>query len=338
METNVSEIKIKGKPVKVQSILIDDKTLIVTGKSIMIASVHDEDWLEGQVVENPEVYISELKEKKLKADIFTFAQKLPDTEPRYKYHMEWDNAAAIATHSFKEWWEKRLPQVTRKSVRRGSKRGVIAKVAEFNDELVQGIVHIHNETLMKQGRAFAHYGKNFNVVKQEYGTYLDRSEFLGAYLDSELIGIIKLVYMGKVASIMQIISKERHYDKRPMNVLIAKAVEVCEKKEVSFLTYGSYVYGNKTNSSLTEFKRRNGFVKIDFPRYYIPLTLKGTIAIKCKLHLGLIGILPGRVINFLRDLRSRYYQIRLSLAKPKAKEQNAGESKKLIERGDGEVD
>jgi hypothetical protein len=312
---NFGEIQVKGNLIEIPSVQINDKTVVVTGKWISTAKVRGEDWCEGQSVADPELFVRKLTESGLKADIFTIAQQIPDVKPRYKYHMDWDNVAAIPITRFEEWWEKRLPQVTRKSVRRGQKRGVVAKVTEFNDELVRGIVGIHNETLIKQGTPFTHYGKDFSVVKQEYGTYLDRSDFLGAYYKGELIGIIKLVYMGKIASIMQILTMDQHYDKRPTNILIAKAVEVCEKKGISFLVYGKYIYGNKTNSSLTEFKRRNGFEQIDFPRYYIPLTLKGRIALKLKLHLGLIGMLPGGFISFVLALRSRYYQIKLRLLK-----------------------
>jgi len=116
-----------------------------------------------------------------------------------------------------------------------------------------------------------------------------------------------------LASIMQIVSKTTHYDKRPTNVLITKAVEVCKQKCISFLIYGKYVYGNKTDSSLTEFKRRNGFEQINMPRYYIPLTLKGKIAISLNIHLGLLGILPSNVISFLRNLRSKWYNIKMSV-------------------------
>jgi hypothetical protein len=164
---------------------------------------------------------------------------------------------------------------------------------------------------LRQGVPNADYGKDFNVVKEEYSSYLDKSEFIGAYLESELIGIIKLVYMGQLASIMQIISKTTHYDKRPTNVLITKTVEVCKAKGISFLIYGKFVYGNKTDSSLTEFKRRNGFEQINFPRYYIPLTLKGKIAIKLNVHVGLLGILPSNVISFLRNLRSKWYNLKI---------------------------
>lgn len=314
METNLFEIKVRKGTIKVPSIRINNKTVVVTGKAIKMATVHDEEWLEGQGVDEPEMFIAKMKEANLKADIFTFTQKIPDIVPRYQYHLEWDNVAAIPIISFKDWWEKRLPQVTRKSIRRGGKRGVIAKVVEFNDELVRGIIEIHNDTPIRQGMPFAYMGMEFEDVKEGYGTYLDKSTFLGAYLGSELIGIIKLVHVGReIASIMQILTMTRHYDKRPTNILIAKAVEVCEEKGIPFLVYGKYVYGNKTDSSLTEFKRRNGFEKVDFPRYYIPLTLKGRIIIKLKLHLGLLGILPSGVISLLRDLRSRYIRIRLSL-------------------------
>jgi hypothetical protein len=310
MRSIYTDIYVKGKWIKVPSTRIDDRTVVVTGRFISTAAVHDESWLEGQVVENPENFIHKLKTSKLNADIFTFVQKIPDTQPKYKYHFEWDNVAAIPITTFKEWWEKRLPQVTRKSVRRAAKRGVTSKVSEFNDELINGIIGIHNDTLLRQGVPNADYGKDFNVVKEEYSSYLDKSLFIGAYLESELIGIIKLVQMGQLASIMQIISKTTHYDKRPTNVLITKAVEVCEKKGISFLIYGKYVYGNKADSSLTEFKRRNGFEQINMPRYYIPLTLKGKIAINLNIHLGLLGILPSNVISFLRKLRSKWYNIK----------------------------
>ena len=70
-------------------------------------------------------------------------------------------------------------------------------------------------------------------------------------------------------------------DKRPANALIAKMVEVCEAKGISHLIYGLYNYGNKRNSSLLEFKIRNGFEEFLVPRYYIPLT---TIRVRYRLN------------------------------------------------------
>lgn len=319
---------------KAQSICIDNKAVVVSGRWVRMSSVKDEEWLEGEVVENPEMFISQLTDSGLDADIFTFGQKLPFTEPKYKYHFEWDNVAAIPTTSYKDWWEG-LPKVTRKNIRRGYKHGVTAEVVEFDDELVNGIIGIHHDTPMRQGKLFAHYDKDFDQVKADYGTYMDKSDFLGAYLEGELIGIIKLVYIGNTAYTMQVLTKTRHYALKPTNILIAKAVEVCEKNNMSFLVYGKYIYKNITNSSLTEFKRLNGFEKIELPQYFIPLTLKGKVALKLKWHLGLPGVFPG-VASFLRNLRAMYNRIKIMLIKPTVKldSLNQNEEEKMMAGGE----
>ncbi len=307
-----------------EPIRINNIPVAITGKWIRLATVQDQEWLEGQVVDDPEGLVAGLKQQRVKADIFSFVQKLPHTTPLYRYSLEWDNVAAIPIVSYKDWWENRLPQVTRKSVRRAEKRGVTVRATEFNDTLVQGIIGIHNDTPTRQGRPFAHYGKDFEVVKKEYGTLLDSSEFIGAYFGSELIGILKLIWMGNIAGILEILSKTEHYDKRPTNVLIAKAVEICERRGIAFLVYGKYIYGKKTNSSLTEFKRRNGFERIDVPRYYISLNAKGSLIIKLRLHRGLIGILPAGLLSRLRNWRAKYYQIKLKVFQPAQKVPEAG--------------
>ena len=94
-----------------------------------------------------------------------------------------------------------------------------------------------------------------------------------------------------------------------MNALIAKAVEVCQDKGVEYLVYSKFTFGNKKTSQLTEFKRRNGFEQMDFVRYYVPLTLKGKLAVKLKLHRGLLGILPSGLIDFLWRVRSNFIRI-----------------------------
>ena len=100
----------------------------------------------------------------------------------------------------------------------------------FDDQLVRGISDIYNETPIRQGRKFWHYGKSFEQVKAENATYPDRSEFIGAFFNGELIGFIKFVMVNNVARIMQIVSLEAHTDKRPTNALLAKAVEIAARK------------------------------------------------------------------------------------------------------------
>jgi glucose-6-phosphate 1-dehydrogenase len=142
-------------------------------------------------------------------------------------------------------------------------------------------------------------------VRRGLATYLDRCEFIAAFWKEELIGFLKMVYVDHVAILFHIISMNEHYDKRPMNALIAKAVEFCEQKGISHFVYGQFVYGNKHRSSLSEFKRRNGFEQINFPRYYIPLTVKGRVFVRLKLYKGSGGLLPEPILQIVLSFRSR---------------------------------
>jgi hypothetical protein len=287
---------------------INGYPLRVSGKLITIAGIDDEEWQDSYIIEDPESLIENIKREKAKIDIFAFSQRLPDKEPKYHYYMEWDNVAAIQITSFDEWWTKKLPQVTRKNVRRSAKKGCSVKVAEFNDDFVKGIINIYNETPVRQGRPFWHYGKDFETVKRENSSYLSTSDIIGAYHNDELIGFIKLVYVGKEAKIMQIISMVRHQDKRPTNAMIAKAVELCEKRHIDYFIYGKYLYGKRTWNPLVEFKERNGFERINLPKYYVPLTHKGKVALRLNLHHGIVGLIPGKLFNYLADLRMKWYE------------------------------
>src|SRR5205807_2208678 len=111
------EISVKGRWITVPGLEVNGKTLVVRGGPIKMAVVHDEEWLETEVAD-PELYVKQLKKQRssgLRADVFTFAQKLPATLPKYGYATEWDSVAAIRLTTFKDWWEK-LPQETRKNV------------------------------------------------------------------------------------------------------------------------------------------------------------------------------------------------------------------------------
>ena len=221
MINDFTEISARGKRIKVPSVTVGDRVVIVRGGLLRMATVHQEDWMAEEPVRYAEQFLATLKKEKIDADIFSFSQRLPERSKKYGYHAEWDNVAAIPLTCYQDWWEKRLPQVARKNIKRGGKRGVVAKVVDYDDELVTGIVGIQNDSPTRQGMPFVHYGKDFAVVKGDYGSFMDTSEFIGAYFEDELIGLIKLVYMGKCASIMQILSKPTHYDKRPTNVLRA---------------------------------------------------------------------------------------------------------------------
>ncbi len=310
LETNIVEISVKGRPVKVPSVNVDGRDIFVSGKWLRIARVKDEAWLKDGALSDPGKCLVELKQGHLNADIFTFAQQLPNASPKFSYPIEWDNVAAIPISDYKAWWDS-LPQEARKNVRRAERRGLLVQEVEFNDQLLHGIIAINNETPVRQGRPFWHYGKNIDIVRNEYSSFFDRSTFIGAYFENELVGFVKLVYMGEICAILQILCMNKHFDKRPSNALLAKAVEISYKKGFKFLIYGKFIYGKNSKSPLTEFKRRNGFEQYNVPRYYIPLTFKGRIAHYFRLHLGLKNIFPESVLAFARYLRSEWCNRRM---------------------------
>lgn len=314
MSIGQTEIRVKGKSVRVPSVQIGGRTVIISGKWIKTAVVHDEELLEEETLADPESFVSQLKRAGLNADIFTFAQRLPDATPKYKYRMEWENFAVIPIATYAGWWGDRIESSVQRAVRKAAKLGVVVRMAELDDAFLRGIVEINNDTPVRQGRAFWHFKKSLDDVQREHLTYSERNLFLGAYYQDHLIGYIRMVCVDKVASIIQLLTMTKHYDKRPANALIAKAVEICEQKGMSYLMYCNYVYKDP-KSSFTEFKRRSGFEQVLLPRYYLPLTLKGKIVVRLGLHRGLVDQIPGWLIRLLLKIRNLWYERRLKVIK-----------------------
>ena len=121
--------------------MVDNKEIVIRGRFIKKAQLKAE-WDED--IEDPETFIQKLKSSGVKADIFTFMQRLPESRPKYNYHMEWDSRAAIPISSYDNWYKNQLHQNPRNKMRIAQKKGVIVKSCEFNDDLVEGIKNIYN--------------------------------------------------------------------------------------------------------------------------------------------------------------------------------------------------
>jgi hypothetical protein len=277
------------------------------GRLITVASILDEELVEDNGFE-PAGFVAEMKRLRVSADLFTFAQKVPHVEPLHQYASGFDNAAVIPITTVADW-EKRAEPDVRKAVRRARRSGVEVRTMAFDDDVAAGIKKIYDENPLRRGLPFPHYGKTFETVKAENSTYLDRSVYLGTFWNGELIGFIRWVQVGRVARTLQVIGMMKHFDKKPVNALIAGAVEECCRRRVSHFVYGAYVY-NDPRSSLTEFKRRNGFEEMRLPRYYVPLTGLGHVALATGLHKPLKDIVPEPVRARLRTVRSAWYERR----------------------------
>jgi len=301
---NYTELSFKGKKLRVPAVRLDGRTVVVTGRLLRVASVQSAEYVEGGSVMDPEEVRRGLAGIGRTADIFTFTQNVGDEEPRFPYYHEWDNAAAVSSADYDQWW-KGLSEHSRRNVRLASKRGVTVKVASLDDEFVKGIKNLYDETPVRTGRLFWHYGKDLERIRRENSSFLDRSEFLGAFHGDQLIGFMKFVYVGNAGHVMQFLLSQAHLDKKAGNALIAKAMEICHRKGMSHLIYCKFSYGAKKPDSLAEFKRRNGFAEVRFPQYFVPLTLRGRIAVALRLHRGIRGMLPATVLQMGLDLRAR---------------------------------
>lgn len=274
-------------------------------------------------LDNPVEAIAALKKSRPRADLFTFTQKLTDLTPRYKYLMEWDNLAVLPVTSLDHWMKNQIDFKARNKSRKAGKAGVEVKEVPFDDALLEGICGVYNESDVRQGRKFWHYGKDLEGARKTNGTYLDRSIFIGAYLEGEMIGFIKLVTNEDKtqAGLMQILSMVKHRDKAPTNALIAQSIQACAVRGIPYLWYANFSYGKKEKDSLAEFKLNNGFRKVEIPRYYVPLTVAGHLALKLGMQHKFSERVPESIAAPFRKMRAAWYAQR---AKASGKESETG--------------
>lgn len=283
-----------------------DKEIRIRGRLLRIAQLEADMY---HFVERPEEMLSALRNCGHRIDLFSFMQRLPDTEARFPYAWEMDNFAALRVTTFDDWWNQQIGFKGRNKAKQAEKKGASIREVSFSDELVKGIQGVYNETQVRQGAANSHYGKDFATVYREEATFPDTSIFIGAYLGDELIGFAKLVFdeTRSQAGLMNIVSMIKHRDKAPTNALVAQAVRSCADRGISHLVYSRFAYGKKEQSSLTDFKERNGFQRIDVPRYYVPLTALGRAGYRFGFHHRFADRLPEPLLAKLRELRAAWY-------------------------------
>ncbi|MDR0492802.1 MAG: hypothetical protein LBH74_04090 [Nitrososphaerota archaeon] len=226
------------------------------------------------------------------ADIFTFIERKwchPAINPSSEWIKTQDNIALLEIKDYQTWWNN-IGKKTRNMVRKAEKDNIQVSIVPQTDKLAEGIWKIYNETPIRQGRAFPHYGETRENVAANM--YVEKnSTYIGAYIGEELAGFIQILHGDNIAILSNILAMQKHWDKSVNNALIAKAVEVCAEKNEHWLMYGRI--GN--HPSLDRFKENNGFTKFPITRYYIPLTSKGKLAIKLRLHQELKDTLPDAI-------------------------------------------
>jgi hypothetical protein len=184
-------------------------------------------------------------------------------------------------------------------VRKSQKAGVTVSQVPFTNDFVRGVVEIYNQSPIRRGKRFRHFGKDFDTVKAQLSVDLNEALFVGAYYQDELIGFIKFVLADRYALVTLILDKIAHRNKAPINGMVAKVVEICADRKIPYFTYTLWRQG-----SHGKFQKSVGFKKFPVPEYFAPLTLIGRIALAIRLHRGFKEAIPEPVRARLLRLRT----------------------------------
>ncbi len=290
-----------------KQIQLGKSTIKIKGTLLRIARLDGEGYL---FFNDPEQIINDLRSCSERIDLLTFIPPIAQASQMLSYPIEWDNQAVIKVTTFDDWWNHEIGFKARNKAKQAEKRGVTIRDVAFDEELARGIWEIYNETPIRQGRKFPHFGKDFATVYKESATLPEYSNFIGAYFEDKLIGFIRIVVSEDrlQAGLLNIVSKIEHRDKSPTNALIARAVQFCAAHGISYLTYSQFNYGKRKWDSLMEFKERNAFQRVDIPRYFVALTPLGKLAFRFGMHKKLLDRIPEPIIVKFRDMRAAFYK------------------------------
>jgi hypothetical protein len=297
-------VRHKGQPVTVDAAEVNQQIFVVTGRLLRTAALQR---YVSEDMSDPVLVSRLLKQLRQRVDVLRFWQRVPHTTPQYGYFREWIDVAAIPVSTHKQWFEKQICQNARNKIRKATRAGLSIRVECLNDELVRGIMAIYNDSPVRRGKRFWHYGKDFETVRAELREDSEKSLFLTAYDGDELIGFIKMLLEDRFARTTLILDKlsRRGKSASPMNSLLSKAVEICADRQIPYFVYSTWRQGEHGH-----FQQSNGFVKVTLPEYFVPLTLRGRVALLLRLHRGIRGRLPEGVVTWLLDLRARWYALR----------------------------
>ncbi len=278
--------------------LVNNKEVVVSGRFPRTARLKAEyyEW-----VDDPPGFAAQARAARVKADLITLLRSVADRSAWDDLHLEQDSIAVLPITTYEDWWKKQINDKTRNMIRRAQKSGVETRLVEFTDDFVKGIKTIYDESPLRQGKPFKHYGKDLATLRNSHISYPDRSQFIGAFYRDELIGFVKLVHDNGMSHLMQIISKIGHRSKAPTNALLAKTVEICAERRIPYLHYGVW-----SRRGLGDFKKHHAFERFDLQRTFIPLTWRGRLLLALGLHRRLSERVPQHWIDALSGLRSRW--------------------------------
>jgi hypothetical protein len=288
---------------------IENKEVSVHGRFFRTAKLRHE-WCD--FLQDIPAALPQLRTGRRVADVFTFVRDIGDETDALPYPHQPTSIAVMPVTTHEKWWND-IGFKPRNKIRKGQKSGVVTSLIALNDDFARQVEAIYNEAPLRQGRKFFHYGKKASEIKEELSSFLDRSIIIGAYIDRELVGFMKLFRASRTLRTIHIIAKLAHREKCAMDVLISKAVELCEQNGLKYFHYGSW-----TDGGVGAFRSKHGFEPMEVQRYFVPLTAKGKLMLKLNFHRPLRERLPGSCVQPLLKLRAQWNSMRLGNRQPLA--------------------
>lgn len=285
--------------------LIDNMEIAVAGKFFRIARLRHE-WFD--FLDDPAATVENLKKNRVRADLFTFVPELHLQRPELPFHRETISASLLTIRSFDDWWAS-LHFKARNKARKAEKTGVEIRPVSLDDEFVRGVEKIYNECPLRQGRKFTHYGKDFATIKNDLSSFPEKSVFIGAYSNKKLIGFMKLFEGDGILRMIHIIATYEDRDKCVTDALIARAVKMCDERNILYLHFGDW-----SSRGLGVFRMKYEFQRHDCPRYFVPLNFRGKFMLNLRLHLPLRERLPQSLANRLVAMRNQWNALRYRTA------------------------
>src|SRR5262245_55531243 len=128
---HVIDMSVRGKLVRTRAIFLCGVNVLLRRRFIKTAQIFDEYWLERDTLPAPETVIGELRKMASKPDIFVFAQRVPDTATRHRYHHIFDNYAVLPLSTYEHWFQHQIPAATKRNIRASQKRGILTRVCDY---------------------------------------------------------------------------------------------------------------------------------------------------------------------------------------------------------------
>ena len=162
------ETLVKGSRRSIECVEIGGQTFSVKRGLLTVVTLEDE-WF--NEVRDPAAVIDALRRRsRAGAPICLLSVSgCRTSEPRFPYRRECESIAAVAIRDLRPL-VGRIRSSARRAIRsaRAGKWASTCASAPYDDEFVRGMTAIFNETPIRQGRRFWHYGKDFETVKRQF--------------------------------------------------------------------------------------------------------------------------------------------------------------------------